>query len=400
MKKDDAKYKKEPVKLCFRDRKDGMKVIYLEFYQNGKRTYERIPDLAVLPETDAKSGKANKAALKAAEKILKQRLREVKNTESLEQEAINEAVARDIERPLLLTDWMQQYDEIQKRRGVRETGRISLLVKMFADYSPERALVHVDKNFLLGFIDYLKCGYIGKNGMPIADNTAFCLLGEFNNALNTAVREGIIVGNPMLMLETAEKIHVKEQIMEYLTLEELKVLMSAPCECPIVKQAFLFACNCGLRLSDVISLKWSDINLIDGQWRVSTRMLKTDRLVHIPLPKQALRWLPERIDRRPHSSERVFDELRKWEIAIYLKPWIESAGIKKKVTFHTSRHTYATMLLTLGADIYTVSKLLGHTSIRHTQRYAKVIDAKKDEAVRNLDALMPESPVNGEDSTK
>lgn len=55
------------------------------------------------------------------------------------------------------------------------------------------------------------------------------------------------------------------------------------------------------------------------------------------------------------------------------------------VLFHTARHTYATMLLTLGVDLYTVSKLLGHTSIKHTQRYAKIISQKKDDAVRLID---------------
>ena len=70
----------------------------------------------------------------------------------------------------------------------------------------------------------------------------------------------------------------------------------------------------------------------------------------------------------------------------YLKPWVKEAGIiNKDVCFHTSRHTYATMLLTLGVDLYTVSKLLGHTSIRHTQRYAKIINQKKDDAIALLD---------------
>lgn len=68
-----------------------------------------------------------------------------------------------------------------------------------------------------------------------------------------------------------------------------------------------------------------------------------------------------------------------------LKQRIGEFGIRKHITFHTARHTYATMLLTLGVDLYTVSKLLGHTSIKHTQRYAKIISQKKDDAVRLID---------------
>ena len=55
--------------------------------------------------------------------------------------------------------------------------------------------------------------------------------------------------------------------------------------------------------------------------------------------------------------------------------------------FHVARHTFATMMLTLGADLYTVSKLLGHTSVRMTQVYAKIINQKKDEAVNLVNGL-------------
>ena len=70
-----------------------------------------------------------------------------------------------------------------------------------------------------------------------------------------------------------------------------------------------------------------------------------------------------------------------------LKKWAKAAGVNKHVSYHTSRHTFATMMLTLGADIYTVSKLLGHRSVKHTQIYAKIIDKKKDEAVSLADTV-------------
>ena len=69
-----------------------------------------------------------------------------------------------------------------------------------------------------------------------------------------------------------------------------------------------------------------------------------------------------------------------------LKRWCMAAGITKDVTFHSGRHTFAVMMITLGADIYTVSKLLGHKFIATTQIYAKVIDKKKQDAVN----LIPE----------
>jgi site-specific recombinase XerD len=70
-----------------------------------------------------------------------------------------------------------------------------------------------------------------------------------------------------------------------------------------------------------------------------------------------------------------------------LKAWLISAALNKRITFHSARHTFATMLLTFGVDIYTVSKLLGHKDIKTTQVYAKLIDLKKDEAIDKLPYL-------------
>ena len=68
-----------------------------------------------------------------------------------------------------------------------------------------------------------------------------------------------------------------------------------------------------------------------------------------------------------------------------LAEWAKNAGIEKHVTFHVSRHSYATMMLTIGVDIYTVSKLLGHKNVATTQIYAKIIDQKKIDAVNMMD---------------
>ena len=69
----------------------------------------------------------------------------------------------------------------------------------------------------------------------------------------------------------------------------------------------------------------------------------------------------------------------------HLKEWVKAGNIEKKITFHCSRHTFATMMLTLGADLYTTSKLLGHTNVATTQIYSKIIDRKKVETVNLVD---------------
>lgn len=113
-------------------------------------------------------------------------------------------------------------------------------------------------------------------------------------------------------------------------------------------------------------------------------MNKSEKPVHIPLGVQARRWLPKR--KSADADSFVFEELpRDSHINTHLKMWTAKAGITKAVTYHTSRHTFATMLLTLGADLYTVSKLLGHSQIKNTQIYAEIINRRKDEAVNLAD---------------
>ena len=153
-----------------------------------------------------------------------------------------------------------------------------------------------------------------------------------------------------------------------------------------VKRAYLFSCYCGLRLSDVYALRWKDIILDGEQYRMSTVMKKTVTPIYLPLSRHAIRWLPERNGEGDESK--IFDGLpAEPNINKVLAKWVETAKIAKKITYHTSRHTFATMMLTLGADLYTVSKLLGHANVKTTQIYAKIVDSKKVEAVNLVDSV-------------
>lgn len=204
------------------------------------------------------------------------------------------------------------------------------------------------------------------------------------------MKSGELKTNPYLTLASCDKIKVKEKVREYLTVEELKRLVDTPCSYEIVKQVFLFACNCGLRIGDIEALTWNDVIKDDRGWRLSVVMAKTARPIYTPLGEQALRWMPK--DGRQNTDEKVFDKLpSNLRMNTILKEWAKSAGITKSVTMHVARHTYATMLLTLGADLYKVSKLLGHTSVKHTQRYAKIINKKKDDAVHLIDQMFEQN---------
>jgi len=89
--------------------------------------------------------------------------------------------------------------------------------------------------------------------------------------------------------------------------------------------------------------------------------------------------LPERGEE--NDSDFIFPLTHEGTVNDTLQHWAKVAGITKHISFHAARHTHATMMLTLGADLYTVSKLLGHKNIATTQIYAKIVDKKKEEAI-------------------
>ena len=169
-------------------------------------------------------------------------------------------------------------------------------------------------------------------------------------------------------------------------IDEVKKLIETPCNDEQIKMAFLFACFCGLRLSDVKDMKWKDIKFdADGGAVVSKVQVKTRQSIVVPLSANALMWLPDR--GKAKDNEPVYDLPTHFTINRSVKKWAKDAQIEKNVTFHLSRHTFATILLTLGADIYTTSKLLGHKNLRTTQIYAEVVNKKKAEAVNLMDSV-------------
>lgn len=170
-----------------------------------------------------------------------------------------------------------------------------------------------------------------------------------------------------------------------MTIEELRALITTPMKNETVQQAYLFSCFCGLRISDIIGLKWGNVYVDNSQYRLEVVMQKTKEPIYLPLSPEALRWMPERGEKS--AEDAVFDLPSTTHINIRLKPWAKAAGIDKRFSFHTAHHTFATMMLTLGADLYTTSKLLGPTDVKMTQVYAKIINRKKDEAMNLVNGL-------------
>lgn len=230
----------------------------------------------------------------------------------------------------------------------------------------------VDRLFCQRFVDFLLT--------KVSHNTAHVYYGTFKAAINQAVREGLLLSNP----GNGIKISRAQFETNYLTIDELKILKNTLSNHENIKNAFLFSCFTGLRYSDIISLEWTDVE--DGA--VIKRQKKTQTFVKVKLSETALEiieWQKELAKRQPLPM--IFDLPVNHITNEYLKMWIAFAGINKKITFHCARHTFATMCLTQGIDIYTVSKLLGHTDVANTQRYAKLTDQKRDQEIDKLPKL-------------
>lgn len=152
-------------------------------------------------------------------------------------------------------------------------------------------------------------------------------------------------------------------------------------------------CFTGLRYSDMKALNWSEIHkAADGKTEyIDHIQVKTKDRVTIPLSEETKKWMPK----REEGIDNIFHNLTitSTTVEVVLKEWMEAAGITKHITYHCSRHTAATMLLTLGASIYVVSKILGHKSIKMTEIYAKIVDKKKLETVNLVNGMFDQIPV-------
>lgn len=369
---------KEPVKIRFKELADGSKSIYLDIYKDGVRRYEFLK-LYIHPGKSEAIRRRNAATLAAAEAIKSQRVIELTNNQA----GIPNTGLRS---KMLLSDWMQEFYESQIRKGVKGQKLLLSATKILKQYAPKARMRDVNKEFCLGYIDFLRNTYKTRFGKPLTPYGAISYFGFLRTALNAAVRAQVIVENPINRITQNNKIKMPESQRVYLTIDELKMMIATPCTKDIIRRAFLFACYCGMRLSDVSGLRWKDLSKDGDQWRAGIVMRKTSAPLYLPLSNQALKWMPERGD--ASDEDKVFATLpREASVLPVIKRWAKDAGIAKNVNFHTSRHTFATMLLTLGADIYTVSKLLGHTNVKTTQIYAKIVNKKKDNAVSLVDNI-------------
>ncbi len=214
-------------------------------------------------------------------------------------------------------------------------------------------------------------------------NTAAAYFFKFKSVLKQAEKDEIILASP------AKDVTIKLVELEpkYLTVEDLKKLAKTTCGNLIVRDAFFFSCLTGLSYIDLVDLKWRQINAD----RLQYARQKTKQPVSFLLNPEAVTILKRQLDRQKtgktltnHESGSVFKMPSRQTVDKILKRWGKNAGITIPLSIHKARHTFGTLAHAMGADIYTISALMGHRSVVMTQKYAKVVDPRKNEAVSRL----------------
>lgn len=352
------KIESTPVRIRFKELENGNKSIYLDIYYEKKRRYEFLK-LYLIPENSSEARKQNKHTMKAADAIRAQRILEISNNRT--------PVTISEKTKVLLVDWINEYKNRSIQQGKTSSeSHVHSALKQLQKYNDKARLCDVDKDFLDGFVEFMKGQKARRTKAPFARKTISHYLGIIITALNMAVDDGVLPVNPGLAIDR-KAICGEETPREYLTIDEVRKLIEVDAPRADVKIAFLFSCFCGLRLSDVRALQWKKIIEDNGNIHLELRQKKTGRMLYLPLNKQAQAYLPRT---RGSAEDGVFSLPCTATIDLQLKKWAQNAGINKNLTYHMSRHTFATMALTMGADLYTTSQLLGHADVETTQVYA------------------------------
>ncbi|SDB59023.1 Site-specific recombinase XerD [Flavobacteriaceae bacterium MAR_2010_188] len=239
---------------------------------------------------------------------------------------------------------------------------------------------NVNHKFITGLEYYLK------TERDCAHNTTLKYIANFKKIIRIAYANDWIAKDPFLNY----KLKLKQVTREYLTQEEIQILTEKSFRAErleLVKDIFLFSCFTGLAYVDVQKITPDDIILgIDGHKWIKTTRTKTKSVVSIPILPLAMEIIEKYKD---HPEVRIKGKLlpilTNQKMNAYLKEIADVCGINKNLTFHVARHTFATTVtLTNGVPIESVSKMLGHNSLKTTQHYAKILDRKVSDDMQTL----------------
>ena len=227
----------------------------------------------------------------------------------------------------------------------------------------------------------------------MCNNTAVKTMKTFRTVILHGIKLGVIHKDPFVGVH----FHMEKVDRGFLTDEEISAVMTKHFDLPrleLVRDLFIFSCFTGLAYIDVKALTYDKImRLADVDWIISKRV-KTVTPINVVLSDGAKRIIEKYKDYPKKKKGHVFPVFSNQKTNQYLKEIATACGIDKELTFHMARHTFATLTLSKGVPIESVSRMLGHTNIRTTQIYAKITNKKiehdmalffKDNTIRDFD---------------
>ena len=354
---------KEPIKLRSRATSGGSRSLYLDIYMDGARHYEYLK-LYLVPEKTKRDREANKQTMQLAEAIKAKRIVELQSGRYGFKENKNKVYA------------LEYYKSL-----VELAGRLNTIGHKYVWNSSYKVFCgFCTANTAMGDIDEQWCKKYRMHLMSlgVAHNTKNTYWYKFVSFIRNAINDGLIHDNPLLRVENIRR---RETERAFLTPEEVNALWNTDCRREVLKRAFLFSCLTGLRKIDVQRLKWGDVTNVGGYTRITFVQKKTKSVEYLDINEQAASLMGA----RRGNGDLVFEGFRySGQVSLDLQRWALNAGITKQFSYHASRHTFALMMLDLGVDIYTVSRLLGHHDVKTTQIYAHILDTKKRDAVEKI----------------
>ena len=373
---------KEPIRIRQKELANGNISLYLDIYIGGKRKYEFLK-LYLIPEKTREDKEKNRQTMQLANSIKSKRIVEYQNGEF--------GFKSNYKLDALFFDYYRAMCE--KRHGNPENwGNWYSCLHHLMKYEKNERITFADitHEWVQGFRDYLDNEAVAWShdyrkrikDKPLARNSKLSYFNKLRACLNQAFEDRIIPVNPC---RGVERFRPEEGTRMYLTIDEVRLLAQTECEYPRIKDAFLFSCMTGLRRSDILRLKWGDIHKQGDFTRIIFRQKKTEGQEYLDITPQAAQLMgdPKGI------NDPIFEDIHSPSCTNKaVQEWVLNAGIHKKISFHCARHTFATMMLDLGTDIYTVSKLLGHRDLSTTQIYVKVLDKNKQKAVSNIPDIL------------
>lgn len=339
--------------------KNGRHSLYLDYYLEGERKYEFLRQYIFTKPKDDLEKQHNKEAKKLAESIRSKREIEMNQAEH----GFAPKTAKNI-------NFLTYYDRFVETYPKKDKRLAHASLQYFKTFIGKQELKPADltEQLCIDFKEYLSQRLNGE--------TPANYFAKFKKMLRQAVREKVLAVNPALEVYNKKSPGLKKDVLDT---DEIQTLANTHCGNAEVKRAFLFACLTGLRYCDIKEVTWGHIN----NQNLKINQAKTGRPVIINLNPSAQQLLGE-----PGPKEmKIFTLPSHTGILKVLRNWATRAKVQKHITFHVARHSFATNLIIYHTDINSVSALLGHSTLAHTQKYVRVVEALKEQAVNRLPEL-------------